>query len=196
MKWIRKSSLEPLTVSMPGVKLGDRVLVIGCSDPMLIAGLASKSGLTGRACAVDEDETLASDAGRIAEREGALVETAGAPNWRVPYAEASFDVVVLRSIVSAPAAGARSASAGGAELVERRDTAVHEAMRVLRPGGRCVAIDGTVRRGLSALMGGSQTGTPKADESTRVLATAGFFAVRTLAEREGLVFVEGVKRNV
>lgn len=183
MKWIRKSSLEPLAVSMPGVKLGDRLLVIGSSDPMLIAALGSKSGLTGRACAVDDDGALAAEAGRVAEREGALVETAHAPGWQVPYEEDAFDVVVLRSMLSRPAAAGR-------------DTALREAMRVLRPGGRCVGIEGSPRRGLSALIGGGQTDTPRADDLTRALASAGFVAVRTLAEREGMVFVEGVRRNV
>jgi ubiquinone/menaquinone biosynthesis C-methylase UbiE len=179
MKWIRKSSLEPLAVSMPGVKLGDRLLVIGCSDPMLIAGLASKAGLTGRACAVDDDESLAIDAGRIAEREGALVETARAPDWNVPYENSSFDVVVLRSML--PEAGSRP-------------PAVREAIRVLRPGGRCVSIDGETRRGLGAFIG-TKTETPDASESTGALTAAGFLAVRVLAEREGMVFLEGVKRN-
>lgn len=180
--WIRKTSLDPLAVSMPGVKLADRLLVIGCSDPMLIAGLASKAGLTGRACAVDADEALAIEAGRIAEREGALIEIAGAPNWIVPYNESSFDVVVLRAMLSGPPHDARA-------------TAGREALRVLRPGGRCVAIDGTPRRGLSALLGGGQAAAPSADESTGALVAAGFVAVRTLAEREGMVFAEGVKRN-
>ena len=43
-KWFRPAALDPLSVSMAGVKLGDRVLVIGCSDPLLIAALAAKAG--------------------------------------------------------------------------------------------------------------------------------------------------------
>ena len=181
MKWIRKSSLEPLAVSMPGVKLGDRLLVIGCSDPLLIAALASKSGLTGRACAADEDEALAAEAGRIAEREGALIETARAPGWVVPYDTASFDVVVLRSLVSVP---------------EGATGAVREALRVLRPGGRGVAIEGTPRSGLSTLFGGAQRAAPGAAVIAGALTDAGFVAVRILAERAQMVFAEGVKRNV
>lgn len=181
MKWIRKSSLEPLALSMPGVKLGDRLLVVGCSDPMLIAGLGSKAGLTGRACAVDDDGALAAEAGRVAEREGALVETARAPSWQLPYEEHAFDVVVLRSRLPAPAA--------------ERETTVREAMRVLRPGGRCVAIEGSPRRGLSALVGGGQPAIVSAKEGTAALSAAGFVAVRTLAEREGMLFLEGVRRN-
>jgi ubiquinone/menaquinone biosynthesis C-methylase UbiE len=181
MKWIRKPSLEPLAVSMSGVKLGDRLLVVGCSDPMLIAALASKAGLTGRACAVDESASLAADAGRIAEREGALTETAAVPGWQLSYDTSTFDVAVVRSMLSGTSSDSRS-------------PAVREALRVLRPGGRCVAIEGRTRRGLSSLMGG-QAGTPNADEVRGALVSAGFVAVRTLAERDGMLFVEGVKKN-
>ena len=34
-KWFRTTALDPLSVSMAGVKLGDRVLIVGCSDPPL-----------------------------------------------------------------------------------------------------------------------------------------------------------------
>ena len=44
-KWFKTSTLDPLSVSMAGAKLGDRVLVVGCSDPRLIAALAAKAGL-------------------------------------------------------------------------------------------------------------------------------------------------------
>lgn len=178
VKWIRKSNLEPLAVSMSGLKLGDRLLVMGSSDPVLIAALASKVGLTGRACAVDENEHRAAEAGRIAEREGALIDTAHAPGWRVPFDDFSFDVVVLRGVLSKEASG----------------VAVQESIRVLRPGGRAVVIEGAERRGLSALMG-AHPGTPAAGDATAALESAGFVAVRTLAERGGMLFAEGVKRN-
>ena len=182
MKWIRKPALEPLAVSMSGVKLGDRLLVIGCSDPMLIVALASKAGLTGRACAVDESAARAAEAGRIAEKEGALIETAAAPGWQLSYDESTFDIVVVRSMLSGTSDDSRSPAA-------------REAIRVLRPGGRCVAIEGRTRRGLSSLMGGGQAATTDADEVRGALVAAGFVAVRTLAERDGMLFVEGVRKN-
>ena len=45
---------EPLIVAMTAVRMADRLLVIGCAEPKLIAQIALKPGLTGRACAVDE----------------------------------------------------------------------------------------------------------------------------------------------
>jgi SAM-dependent methyltransferase len=177
-KWFRQSTLDPLAVSMTGVKLADRLLVIGCGDPRLIAALAVKAGLTGRACAVDDDQSLVSSAATIAEREGALIESAHAPGWRVPYPDESFDVVVVRD-------------PGSSAMIQPGSPGVAEAHRVLRPGGRCVAIQGAPRGGISGMFGGGRP--PQADSLTTALQTAGFLAVRILAEREGLAFAEGVK---
>jgi ubiquinone/menaquinone biosynthesis C-methylase UbiE len=171
--------MEPLAVSMPGLKLADRLVVVGCSDPMLIAALGTKVGLTGRTCAVDADAARAEEAGRIAEREGALIETAAAPGWRLPYDGESFDVAVVRSLALDDSA---------ARLV------LGEALRVLRPGGRCVTIDGEERRGFAATFGGGRAASAAA--AAEGLRLAGFVAVRELAARAGLAFTEGVKKNV
>jgi SAM-dependent methyltransferase len=178
MKFFRKPETIDLPVAMSGVKLGDRLLVIGCSDPSLIARLALKVGLTGRACAVDESPERVAEAARLVERDGALIESAEARGSTVPYESDAFDLVVLRD-TAAPADDARSRGA-------------REALRVLRPGGRCLIVEGATRSGLL------RRGSGHADASTAAvaaLAAAGFAAVRPLAEREGLTFVEGVKRN-
>jgi SAM-dependent methyltransferase len=181
-KWFRPSALDPLAVSMAGAKLGDRVLVVGCSDPRLIAALAAKAGLSGRACAVDESEDLAAEAGRFALKEGALIETSTAPLYELGFDGGSFDLVVLRNV--------------GTENRQSRAPVVHEAWRLLRPGGRCMIIDTLPGGGMAAIFGGqarpSQEG---AAEAIDVLKGQGFVAVRTLAEREGLRFVEAVKKN-
>jgi ubiquinone/menaquinone biosynthesis C-methylase UbiE len=184
MPWLKKRTSEPLTVAMAGIKLADRVLVVGCSDPALIAALAIKSGLTGRACAVDEDDARVSAAARAVERDGALVETSTASLATLPFEESAFDVVVLRDVL------------GGAEPGQRMPI-VAEAQRVVRPGGRCIIIETSARAGLGGLLSRPvNTEFFASDGALPLLTTAGFAAVRTLAEREGLTFVEGVKRNV
>ena len=89
MKWpfFRKTADESLAVSMAGIKLGDRLLVVGCSDPMLIARLAVKTGLTGRAHAIDADELrpCRSTAGltyQLAQRYGTRINRALRVNQR------------------------------------------------------------------------------------------------------------------
>jgi ubiquinone/menaquinone biosynthesis C-methylase UbiE len=183
MAWLKKSTSEPLTVAMSGIKLGDRVLVVGCSDPALIAALAIKSGLSGRACAVDAVEARALETAAAVEREGALVETLTTPLTALPYEPGTFDVVVMRDVLGNAAA-------------ERGQIAA-EAQRVLRPGGRCVVIETSARAGLGGLVS-RQVNTEflSSGGAPPLLTAAGFAAVRTIAEREGLTFAEGVKKNV
>lgn len=183
MKWFRKTQLDPLAVSMCGVKLGDRLLVVGCTDPGLIAALAVKAGLTGRACAVDDATERVTAAQFIAEHEGALIEASVSTGHTLGFDDASFDVVVLRNVLSSATPDARLQKA-------------REVLRVLRPGGRCLVIDGSTRSGLGALFRPSRPVDAGSREAVQSLEASGFAAVRTLAEREGQVFVEGVKRNV
>jgi ubiquinone/menaquinone biosynthesis C-methylase UbiE len=179
---LRKSANQPLAVSMVGIKLGDRLLFVGCSDPILLAQIAAKTGLTGRAFAVDEREAIATAAGEIASREGALVETATAQWTSLPVDNDSFDVAVVRDVLpNLPA--------------HRRAACVSEVARALRPGGRCLVIDGKVRTGWSALVraGSSPVDYGEQGGPVQILTSQGFKAARILAEREGLVFAEAVK---
>lgn len=183
MKWLRSSEQEPLTVSMAGVRLGDRLLVVGAGDPQLLAGVASKTGLTGRACVVDESETRTTAAVAAAERDGALVEGFAASNGTaLPFGDSAFDVVILRNVLPGLDQG-------------QRTVRLSETWRVLRPGGRALVIDGAERAGLQALFTRrtSREGSTEARETVLALEAAGFRAVRTLAERAGLVFTEGVR---
>ena len=180
-KWFRPPALDPLSVSMTGAKLGDRVLVIGCSDPHLIAALAAKAGLSGRTCAVDESPDVATEAGRIALKEGVLVETSSAAPSAQPFDRDSFDLVVLRN-VWAQASGSRGRwpSGGGACVASRR------------------TLDGYRHAGaerMAALLGGRRRHPPADIRAVEILKGQGFVAVRMLAERDGLRFIEALKKN-
>ncbi len=164
---------------MTGVKLGDRLLVIGCGQAKLVAQLALKPGLTGRACALDENAAMSTRAAETALREGALLESETAPYTNLPHNDAAFDIVVLNHTL-------------GEIPRERRMAVLTEARRVLRDGGRCIVIERSARRGLVALVAASG---PASAEIEEALTSAGFRAVRTLAEREGLRFVEGARRR-
>jgi SAM-dependent methyltransferase len=183
MRWFRKPVGDPLTVSMAGLKLGDRLLILGSSDIPLAAALAGKVGLTGRACLVDESADRLTAAAAAVEREGALVESFTAPMSALPFDVSSFDVVVARNVLPAIPAATRAAL-------------VAEVTRVVRAGGRCIVIDDLPRGGFGGVgrLPGGRTGEPShGATAVALLTTGGFRGVRTLAEREGFVFVEGVK---
>ena len=180
MGWFRASPPgDPLVVAMSGVKLGDRLLIIGGSHTNTVAHLALKPGISGRTVVVDEDAASASRAADAATSEGALIESETAPLTMLPFDEAAFDLVVVNQALSKVPDS-------------RRNQALAEARRVLREGGRVIAIEPAARGGLAALIGSA--GMPSGDIE-RDLTAAGFRAVRTLAQREGLTFVEGAKRT-
>jgi ubiquinone/menaquinone biosynthesis C-methylase UbiE len=184
MSWwppLRKASGESLALSMAGVKLGDRLLVIGCSDPLLIAQLAGKTGLTGRTVAVDEREPVVAAAADVAAREGVLLETFTVPLNALSLDTESFDVVIVRDVFPHVDATTRA-------------TCLGEVRRVLRAGGRCLVIDGTVRGFLPRVRSDAVEGDyATAGGPAGTLTTQGFKAARVLAERDGLVFAEAVK---
>ena len=179
MPWLRKSQSEPLVIAMSGLKLGDRLLVAGSSDVVLVAGLAAKVGLTGRACLVDEGTDAVTRAAAAVEGHGALIESFAAPFTALPFEAGSFDVVVLRSVLSAVPAEARARVSG-------------EMVRVIRPGGRAISIENGKRGGLAGWLGAAR-GPIDGGTAMEALNAAGLRGVRTHAEREGIVFVEGVK---
>ena len=162
----RRSTGEPLAVTMAGVKLGNRFLSVGLRDPKLIAALAVKAGLTGRACATDADAARASSGAATLEAEGALVEVVHAPWEALPYDAASFDVTLVRDVWSAL-------------IPDQRVQSAREVLRVLRGGGRVVVVEGAKAN---------------AESLTAPLKDAGFAAVRILAEADHLIFVEGIKK--
>jgi ubiquinone/menaquinone biosynthesis C-methylase UbiE len=188
MAWFRKTSSEPLAVTMAGVKLGDRFLSVGVRDIPLIAAVAAKSGLTGRACGVDADEVRVAAAGEAIEREGALVEVTRAPFGMLPYDAGSFDVAVIAHLLPSLAPNVRVGC-------------VSEVLRVLRPGGRVVIIEPAPRGGLVGLIaaGGSRTvggsrAVPTYEGPVNALKECGFVAVRLLSETDGVLYVEGIRR--
>jgi SAM-dependent methyltransferase len=172
VRWLSgRRPQDDLTVAMSGVKLGERVLLVGASNTGLLTGLAAKSGLTGRAVGVTASEAAAVAAATRAERAGVLAEAVAAPGYApLPLEPASFDLaVVLGHVV------------GAGPL----DAALAETGRCLRAGGRCLLVE----RATPAASAAAHT------PSLARVGAAGFRAGHVLAERDGLVFIEAMRQG-
>ncbi len=186
--FLKKSDPYLLIVGMAGAKMGDSFVQIGCAHGGRLAAVAAKVGLSGRAAVVAPDTSSATRARKAAEDAGVLVEIEVAPPTRLPLADAAFDLAVVDD----------TAGLFGTMRPEGRVAAVRELVRVLRPGGRVLVIGALPRGGLGAVLSRTRSGPPfvASGDATRALEADGFKSVRTLAERDGLVFVEGIKPRV
>ena len=177
----RSGDPHSLVVGMTGVKLGECFAQVGCAHGGRLAAVAKKVGLSGRAVAIVPDEAAAGRARKGAAEEGVLVEIEVAPPTRLPADDAAFDLVVVDD----------TDGLLGTMPADVRAAALRETRRILRPSGRLLVIGRTPRSGLGALL--SRDAAVPSFNAAAVLEAAAYRAVRTLAERDGLVFVEGIK---
>jgi SAM-dependent methyltransferase len=180
----RTTAREPLAITMTGVRMGERVLQIGIADPALTMALAARPGMSGHSAIVVSDDETGKRARALAAEAGALVDVQVIAPTRLPFEDRAFDVVIAHGSSSTLASLDATA----------RAAAMSECHRVLRSGGRLVALDPGTPGGLSALLRRA----PAADivaagTATAALEAAGFRPVRLLADREGYRFVEGLK---
>ena len=171
-----------LRVSVIGARLGERVLQIGHGDPRLIALLSAKVGVSGQASALVADDVAAESVRNAAAARGVLVEVKVSPLRTPPFAQGWFDIVVIPELI-------------GAMRPHERVSTLQGARQVLRVAGRCLIIETAPRGGLGALFS-----TRSLDPHYRAqggaeaaLRAETFKPVRTLAEREGWLFTEGMK---
>ena len=166
-KFRRMRAMDPLQVAMTGVRMGERYLQIFCADKTLTSGLAMKTGLSGTAAVAAPDETHAARARNAAEKAGALIDVqVGSPtSW--PWPRDAFDMIVIDN----------TAGSLNAMPDSDRSALLTAARGVLRQGGRVELIER------------SETAATSAEQ---LLQGAGFRPVRTLAEKDGFRFVEGL----
>lgn len=181
-KFRRMRSMDPLQVAMTGVRMGERYLQVFCHDVTLTRGLASKTGLSGAAALAAADATQSARAQSAATKVGALIDVRIVNPIAFPWDAASFDMIVIDET-------------GGdfSTLAPLDRRALLGAIKpLLRDGGRVEIIE---RIG-GGFFGGSVTPSASYTQdggAEGVLRMAGFKPVRTLAERDGFRFVEGLK---
>src|SRR5712691_6282199 len=183
--FVKSGDPHLLVVGMVGTKMGERFVQIGCAHGGRLGAVAAKVGLSGRAVAITPDEASAERARKGAAEAGVLVEVEVAPMTALPVEDNAFDVAVVDDTGGLMAA-MRPQDRGGL---------VRELFRILRPGGRVVALGAIPPSGLGALLkrGPSEPSFAASGVLHELLSTGGFRPVRTLAERDSLIFIEAAK---
>ena len=166
----RGAAMDPLQVSMTGVRMGERFLQIGCHDRALLSGLAAKVGLSGTAAVAAFDDEQVKRAAGVGAKIGALIETHKIEGLALPFDSTQFDMIVVDD----------TSGAFGQIDETTRVTYLRDALRTVRQGGRIEVVEGAATRapGYDAL---------------RDLSAAGFKPVRVLAETAGFRFLEGLR---
>ena len=183
--FLKQQNPHDLVISMTGVKMGDRLVQIGCADAGRLAAVAGRVGLSGRALAVVPAGSVAARVSHAAARAGVLVEIEIASPTALPLEGSTFDLAVVDD----------TADFIGDMRPEGEVDTIREIDRILRPGGRVVFIGTSPRGGLGRLFTRSRHEPPlvASGQASALLKADGFLSVRQLADRDGLVFVEAIK---
>jgi len=181
LKGGRTRSMDPLQVSMTGVRMGERFLQIGCHDRALLSGLAAKVGLSGAAAVAATDAASVKRAAAVGAKVGALIDVRPLEGDVLPFDSDHFDMIVIDDTDGSFAAIADAT----------RTAWLSEALRIVRAGGRIEVVEGL---GGGGLMRGP-VARPQGYDLLRDLAAAGFKPSRLLAEKDGFRFLEGLRPN-
>ena len=181
LKASQTRAMDPLQVSMTGVRMGERFLQVGCHDRALLAGLAAKVGLSGGAAVAAADPAAAKRAAAVGAKVGALIDVRPIDGRTLPFDSDHFDMVVIDDTD-----GSFASIEDAARLSYLRD-----AGRVVRTGGRIEVVEGL---GGGGMLRGA-VARPQGYDMLRDLAAAGFKPSRLLAEKDGFRFLEGLRPN-
>jgi ubiquinone/menaquinone biosynthesis C-methylase UbiE len=147
---------------------GESVLDVGCGTGTLAIAAKQRVGATGIVCAIDASPEMLARANRKARNAGVAVDFKNAYAQVLPFPDAQFDAVLSTLMLH--------------HLPRRaREQCAAEMKRVLKPGGRVLAVDFAVsapeQRGLLARF--HRHGHIDLDAMTAVLGKAGLNVVES-----------------
>ena len=117
---------KAFAVAKSGVRAGDRVLDVAAGSGDLARALARRAGPAGEVWLTDINRSMLETGRDRALDSGLALPAVQCDAERLPFAEASFDAVTV---------------AFGLRNMTRKDAALAEMRRVLRPGGRLVVLE-------------------------------------------------------
>jgi arsenite methyltransferase len=121
--------------SLGAIRPGEDVLDIGCGAGMDTLIAAQMTGETGTVTGIDMTPDMAAKGRRSAAEMGlSNVTIVDGSAERLPFGDASFDVVISNGVI---------------DLIPDKDAVFSEIARVLRPGGRIQLADVTIQRPVS-----------------------------------------------
>ena len=178
----RHREAHALALQVTGVKHGEQLAQVGCVDGGLMVALAAAVGPSGRAVAIVPDKTSAACAQTAARGAGVPIEVEVARLTQLPAGNAAFDLVFVDDTDGLFAS----------VIPARRRSFVGEIFRILRPGGRVVAIRREARGGfIGAVLERMQS--PANSDLMHALRFEGFESIRKHPASDELVFVVALK---
>lgn len=137
----KERAIREQMVDLAGLRPGESVLDVGCGTGSLAIVAKRRLGAGGTVCGIDASPEMIARARRKAEAAGLNVAFRLAAVERLPYPDATFDVVLSSLMIH--------------HLPEElRRPAFAEIRRVLKPGGRLLIIDFEPPQGRSGHHGG------------------------------------------
>ena len=124
----REKTYRERTLEFARLTSGESVLDVGCGTGTLAIAAKRRVGSSGRVCGIDASPEMIERARKKSTKATAEVTFENALVENLPFADATFDVVLSTTMLH--------------HLPEKAQRAcIREACRVLKPGGRFLAVD-------------------------------------------------------